>query len=96
MPPETELIAATKENYSLQEVKDVLEEHTSLQLDRFDDNTVNMNVPDDRAPMKLRLIHQSPPVLAIDNYLTPEQCLEVQEVVVPPLTGSANHQQQQQ
>jgi prolyl 4-hydroxylase len=96
MPPETELIAATKENFSLQEVKDALKEHISLQLDRFDDNGVEiMNVPTDRAPMKLRLIHQSPPVLAIDNYLSPEQCLEVQEVVVPP-SSSANQQQQQE
>jgi prolyl 4-hydroxylase len=95
MPPETELLAATKENYSLQEVKDALKEHISLRLDQFDDNGVEiMNVLTDRAPMKLRLIHQSPPVLAIDNYLTPEQCLEVQEVVVPP--PSTNQQQQQQ
>jgi prolyl 4-hydroxylase len=94
MPPETELIAATKENYSLQEMKDALKEHISLRLDRFDDNGVEMNVPTDRAPMKLRLIHQSPPVLAIDNYLAPEQCLEVQEVVIPP--PNTNQQQQQQ
>jgi prolyl 4-hydroxylase len=98
MPPETELIAATKENFSLQEVKDALKEQFSLRLDHFDDNGVEIiNSPTDRdrAPMKLRLIHQSPPVLAIDNYLTPEQCLEVQEVVVPP-PSSAKQQQQQQ
>jgi prolyl 4-hydroxylase len=94
MPPETELLAATKENYSLQEVKDALKEHISLRLDRFDDNGIEMNVSTDREPMKLRLIHQSPPVLAIDNYLTSEQCLEVQEVVVPP--PSTNQQQQQE
>ena len=96
MPPETELITATKENHSLQEVKDALKEHISLRLDRFDDNGVEMDVYTERAPMKLRLIHQSPPVLAIDNYLTPEQCLEVQEVVVPPPSTSTNQQQQQQ
>jgi prolyl 4-hydroxylase len=94
MPPGTELIAATKENYSLQEVKDALKEHISLRLHRFDDNGVEMNVPTDRAPMKLRLIHQSPPVLAIDNYFTLEQCIDVQEVAVPP--PSTNQQQEQE
>jgi prolyl 4-hydroxylase len=96
MPPETELIAASKENYSLQEVKNALKEHISLRLDRFDDHGVEMNVATDRAPMKLRLIHQSPPVLAIDNYLTPEQCHEVQEVVEVPPSTITNHQQQEE
>jgi prolyl 4-hydroxylase len=94
MPPGTELIAAIKDDYSLQEVKDALKDRILLRLDRFDESGVEKNVPTDRAPMKLRLLHQSPPVLAIDNYFSPEQCLEVQEVAVPP--SSTNQQQQQQ
>jgi prolyl 4-hydroxylase len=84
MPLGTELVAASKENHSLQEVSDALKDHIYLQLDHFDDNGVEKNVPAGRAPMKLHLLHQSPPVMAIENYFTTEECLRVQEVAVPP------------
>jgi prolyl 4-hydroxylase len=31
--------------------------------------------------MKLRLLHQSPPVLAIENFFSPEECEATQQVV---------------
>ena len=85
MPSGTELLPVDKDNYSLTEIQQLLKHHIPLQLkDSFDENGVEKNVLDGREPMKLRLLHRSPPVLAIDNFFTPDECLETVHVAMPP------------
>lgn len=78
MPPSTELLSAGAfEEYTLADIENFLKNHIDLKLDRFfDENGVGKR-SSDRTPMKLRLLHESPPVLAIDNFLTAEECLQV-------------------
>jgi len=83
MPPGIELIAAENEVYSLSEIHNALKEHIPLELSRFNEGGVEQNPPVGRLPMKVRLLHQSPPVLAIDNFFAAEECLETQEVAMP-------------
>lgn len=82
--PETELLSATKEDYNLEEIKAAMKDYIPLNLDHFDENGMQHRTIDNQdPPMKLRLLHLSPPVLAIDNFLTPEECMMIQEVAMP-------------
>jgi prolyl 4-hydroxylase len=80
MPPGTEIISATKESYSLSAIKDAMKRHIPLKYENFDDNGVERNPSIGCEPMKLKLLHISPPVLAIENYFTPEECLQVLDI----------------
>jgi prolyl 4-hydroxylase len=78
MPPGTELIPIdTSREYSLEEIQSCLKDHLDMELDRFFDESGEEKVSDGRLPMKLSLLHKSPPVLAIDNFFTPEECSEL-------------------
>jgi prolyl 4-hydroxylase len=80
MPPGTELIPVDQ-SYSLDDVTASLKDHIDLKLDRnFDTNCVEKSPADGRTPMKLKLLHQSPPVLAIENFFTDDECTKVKEV----------------
>ena len=72
MAPDTELLAAdTFSATSLTEIQRCLENHIDLQLDRFfDENGKEKN----EGPMQIKLLHKSPPVLTIDNFLTESDC----------------------
>jgi prolyl 4-hydroxylase len=85
MPPGTDLRPATKDDYSLSEMKEFLKNHIAMQLDHFfDENGVEKRQSSSQAPpMKLVLLHESPPVFVIENFFTPEQCLQVDEVAMP-------------
>ena len=91
MPPGTELIPATKEEYALQEIVQAMKQHIPLTLqETFGENCIEKNTAlDERPPMKVRLLHVSPPVLAIDNFFTPQECLQVEHVAMPPQTKAA-------
>jgi prolyl 4-hydroxylase len=59
----------------LEEIEDCLKDHLDLQLGRFfDSGGTEIKVESNRDPMKLQLLHKSPPVLRIDNFFTPEDC----------------------
>lgn len=78
MPDGTELIPIDgSKDYSLSEIQLCLNQHLDLKLERhFDQNGVEI-VSDDREPMKVRLLHESPPVLAIDNFFSGEECKQI-------------------
>jgi prolyl 4-hydroxylase len=49
-----------------------------LQLGRFfDENCIEKKTQPGRDPMKIHLLHQSPPVLRIDNFFTKEDCAAI-------------------
>lgn len=85
MPAGTELRSAQNKDYQLDEIIHFLRDHMKMHLDRFfDQNGIQRRAPTDGAPpMKLRLLHESPPILAIENFFTPEQCRDVENVAIP-------------
>ena len=97
MPPGTELISAPTTDSSTAKVswssliQDALNDHIKLDLNRFDDHGVERDPLPDREPMKLHLLHTSPPVLEIENFLTEGECQEVKDVTsTDPTTNSSD------
>lgn len=87
MPEGTELVPATRpsDEYTLDEIRDALKDHIRLDLSRFDNEKLEWRDRDRVSdPMKLRLLHVSPPVLGIDNFFSLEECSDVQGVAMPP------------
>ena len=83
LPPDTELtpLDPTKETYSLPEIEECLQGHLNLNLSRYFNEDGNAKISnEDGTIMTLRLLHQSPPVLAIDNFLTLTECKEIQSI----------------
>ena len=89
LPEGTELITATKDEYSLSEINNLMQNHLDMQLDNFfDENGVEKSSSEQ--PMKLRVLHESPPVLAIDNFFTQQQCVAVEQVAMPAGSSKVN------
>jgi prolyl 4-hydroxylase len=89
MPPGTELVPVKlgEESTSLSDIMDVLKDHIELSKlsVRFDELGTEREVKtasSGRPPMKLGLLHRSPPVLAIENFFTPNECEEVKRVAL--------------
>eukprot|EP00980_Cylindrotheca_fusiformis_P003100 scaffold720_cov114-Cylindrotheca_fusiformis.AAC.8 len=78
----TELIPVdASSEYSLADIQSFLKGYIDLKLEsHFDMNGVE-KASDGRLPMRLRLMHQSPPVLAIDNFLASDECKEVKSAI---------------
>jgi prolyl 4-hydroxylase len=85
MLPGAEIVPAPidHDKVSLQMIKDALANHLKLDLTRFDDRGVEQDPLPDRQAMKLRLLHTSPPVIAIDNFLTESECQEIKDITIP-------------
>lgn len=97
LPDGTELIPVRDgASYTLEQMQAALRHVVPLSLDRhFDEYGVERDSaagsgrnhvdghgnPRRREPMRLRLLHQSPPVLAIENFFTPEECDATRSVV---------------
>lgn len=79
MGPDIELIPINPgAPMPLAEIEECLKDHLELHLGSFfDGEGVEKNVESDRDPMKLQLLHKSPPVLRIDNFFTPEECQSI-------------------
>lgn len=84
MPPGTELIPTSTADteITLSDIRHALRDHIDLnELDnRFDQNCVEKKALPGRPAMKLNLLHQSPPVLAIENFFTEDECSDVTEI----------------
>jgi prolyl 4-hydroxylase len=105
LPEGTELVpVGSRANHTLEQMQHALRHVVPLTLDRhFDEFGVerdsaagwsSRNEGDhdsgrQRKAMKLRLLHQSPPVLAIENFFTPEECEATRRVVEAPSKPSA-------
>jgi prolyl 4-hydroxylase len=86
LPKETELISVdpTKE-YTLDDIQQCLMNHIDLDLPRyFNENCVGKLNNTDGSNMIVRLLHQSPPVLAIENFMTPKECQDIQSATTIP------------
>ena len=79
MHPGTELISAPSQT-TKQAIENALRDHVPLTLDRFDDNGAEKHPSPGRKPMTIRMLHQSPPVLAIDHFFSDDECAYVQGV----------------
>lgn len=86
MPPGTELISVdtTKEDFTVEEIIGALKDYIELSnlQTRFDEKGVEENPLPGRDAMKLRILHQSPPVLAVENFFTKEDCEQVKKIAL--------------
>jgi prolyl 4-hydroxylase len=89
MPPGTELISApdNPDKVSLQIIYDSLKDHMNLDLQRFDGQGIEKDPSPGREAMKLRLLHASPPVLAVEHFLSDVECQEIKDVTSSTLNG---------
>lgn len=79
----TELIPVSKDSYSLHEIQESLTDHLDLNLSQFFDSDAFGKVSnEDGSVVKLRLLHKSPPVVVIENFLSHSECDQIQ-VSVP-------------
>lgn len=89
LPDGTQLVPVVfNTNYTLEQMQAAVRDVVRLDLDRhFDglgverDSASRSQAGQHGKPMKLRLLHQSPPVLAIDNFFTPEECEATRQIV---------------
>lgn len=74
MDPGTELVASDASVSSLSEIQHHLKNHIDLSLDRFfnEDGTEKNG-----GSMKIKFLHKSPPVLAIENFFSQGDCDEM-------------------
>ena len=90
MPPGTELLSVEKgQAYTLDHVEQAMQHNLPLHNLRkhFQSETLTEILNDspsvvDREPMQLKFVHQSPPVLVIENFLTPQECEEIESVAI--------------
>jgi prolyl 4-hydroxylase len=100
----TELIAIEDNDteYSKAEMQEDLKSVTPLDLSRFDEKGVEVepssagNENDSssggrRNKMRLRLLHRSPPILLIENFLTSDECEAIKSVAMPA-PGQKEHE----
>ena len=99
LPASTELnpVDASKDHYTLSEIQEFTKEHVNLgDLDRVFDDQGEAKIPNtDGSSMHLRLLHRSPPVLTLDNFLTEDECEDIRKVAEESSThrvGSATFQ----
>lgn len=93
MPPGTELVPVSTEtaDFTLSDIRHAIGDHLELaKLEtRFDENCVEKNPLPDRPAMKLNLLHQSPPVLSIENFFTEEECNAVKDIALSEERGDS-------
>jgi prolyl 4-hydroxylase len=83
-PPsaDTKIVAATRDKYDLADIQAALKGYIELDLSRAWETCT-----------KVTLVHESPPVLVLDDFLTADECREIQQVAglvqSPPLGGGA-------
>lgn len=77
LPQGTELTPADPNaKYSLSDIQACLNGHIDLQLDRsFDENCIEKK----GGAMRLKLLHQSPPVIVIENFFTEADCEDMKQ-----------------
>ena len=82
LSPEIELKPCNSEHkYGRSDIEKALEKFIPMGLEAlFDEQGWERNAPKDRHPMQVKLMHESPPVLVVENFLTPSECLEVERV----------------
>ena len=91
MPPGTELISIeNNKEYDLGEIQNCLKDHIDLDLDRTFDNNGEERISKDvsRKPMKLKLLHKSPPVLAIHNFFSEDECNRAKKAALDDDSGA--------
>mmetsp|Transcript_8783 Transcript_8783/g.13534 ORF Transcript_8783/g.13534 Transcript_8783/m.13534 type:complete len:371 (+) Transcript_8783:66-1178(+) len=93
MPPGTELSPLNpQKQYYLQDIEHCLREHIDLNLSKcFDNDGIEKQADssNDSNRMKINLLHESPPVLSIDNFLTPHEC---EKIIKGASSSSSKHQ----
>ena len=72
-------LVSSKGKTTIELVQKSMSKHISLNYDMFDDNAVEKGSVNSN-PWKLNLLHQSPPVLEIENFFTSRECQEYKSI----------------
>ncbi|KAL7564881.1 hypothetical protein ACA910_009373 [Epithemia clementina (nom. ined.)] len=85
LPEDTELLPChAQHEYSRTDIIKALERYVPMSSSLeacFDEQGWEQPRPQtDRPPMQLKLVHISPPVLVIENFLTPQECVDIEQV----------------
>jgi len=100
LPPETEFIGIpTKHQLEeqitvpcLQTIQQAMNKHIPINFHIFDEYGIEKkNTSLNAIPWKLKLLHQSPPVLYIENFLTPQECQEILSLTKPISSSNSNN-----
>jgi prolyl 4-hydroxylase len=84
LPPQTELECASKdEETNMESIRKAMANYIPLDFDLFDDAGAEKESACEQ-PWKLKLLHKSPPVLAIENFFTDAECEEYIELTKTP------------
>lgn len=79
-------VESCEDTILLSDIQHCLRDHVDLQLSQFFDEDCRCKIPNsDGSTTRIRLLHRSPPVLALDNFLTVAECHEIQEQSASPL-----------
>lgn len=83
LPAGTE-IRSSNQNYTLTEIQTCLEDFIDLQLNQsFNEQGIEIQCSQQQQlSMKLTLLHESPPIVSIENFLSAEECHEIIQTVV--------------
>ncbi|KAL3931903.1 MAG: hypothetical protein SGBAC_011093, partial [Bacillariaceae sp.] len=98
MSDDTEMIPVYPgKEYTLPEIQDCLRNHFDLNLGRFFDENGSARQLNAGKPIQLKLLHQSPPVLSIENFFSEAECQDLRnaslvshEVSSATFTGSSS------
>eukprot|EP00548_Thalassiothrix_antarctica_P006429 CAMPEP_0194149124 /NCGR_PEP_ID=MMETSP0152-20130528/36355_1 /TAXON_ID=1049557 /ORGANISM="Thalassiothrix antarctica, Strain L6-D1" /LENGTH=311 /DNA_ID=CAMNT_0038851099 /DNA_START=395 /DNA_END=1330 /DNA_ORIENTATION=+ len=76
--PSDTIIKPSSSEVNMKILQDALKDHIQLDLEKnFDDNLIERRQESNTPKMKLKLLHESPPVLEIQNFFTTKECQEV-------------------
>jgi prolyl 4-hydroxylase len=68
------------DNYSTSLIVESLTNYLKLDFSKFDENGIQKAIPHDKNPMVLRMLHASPPVISIENFLSESECQEIKNI----------------
>ena len=75
LPSEIEIeFVSQDEETDLETIKKSVSDYLKLDFNLFDENGIEKTFSDDQLPWKLRLLHKSPPVLAVENFFSESEC----------------------
>lgn len=81
--PDVELLSVDPTGATtLSDITNYLGDYIDLRLERhFNSECIQKDADNESFPMKLRMLHKSPPVLQIENFLTSTECEEIKSAI---------------
>lgn len=83
-PLSDDIVRVPVENgeFDQSQLRDAIKQHLGVDLNNFDNQGYSKHSEDEKR-WKLNLLHADPPVFTIENFFTPDECLEYMSMVDP-------------